>query len=646
MGPMHRRPLSVPLRVVAGLAVLVVAAALVVTRLVTAPDGSPDRRAAPRVRTAPMCPAAPGVPLLTPVHLVADLDQVHLPDDAARPALLAAAQQYVDGAIPVVRPIAGDGTDPMRYLYDDGVALRRVTGMLGYAYAATRDRTYLDALAAQTVRAARWPDWNQSPEHGHPLDTAQVATAVALGFAWSRTRMTAEEQREVATALVDRFLRYYVCGTGPGIAARRTGGGNQATVVGTAAVLAGLAVRPDQPAWGSAAVLAGAAGLSRHAAADGSGHSLADGPTVEGLMYTNYEAANIALLQATVGADPHDPVVAGPLRDSLPSLDALAAWNERCGRVADPAVQDGWGVYPWVDRTTALAAMAASANAGPRVTALIATLQTQARLTIPGEGAWAVPDGIAELVLGQESPGTSGPPQPQAYVAGGPATGRYYGCATAGDTYAFLSAVPNDAPHAHQDIGNVVVKEGEQTVLDDLGQRTYSFTGGPVWRASTKAHSTIGVGQPDGSVLQRRSGSGAVTVEGTDLLMSTGTALPGVDDWQRRVSTSAGRVQVVDTLSAPAGSTVPLSMSWLVGAAPSDVAQQADGSLRVTMPDGSVWQLVPPQGTSVTVSDAAPTPPYVDAPDIGPIAAAHTLVVVRSALVGTASLTTTLTKVG
>jgi hypothetical protein len=64
------------------------------------------------------------------------------------------------------------------------------------------------------------------------------------------------------------------------------------------------------------------------------------------------------------------------------------------------------------------------------------------------------------------------------------------------------------------------------------------------------------------------------------------------------------------------------------------------------MPDGSVWQLVPPQGTSVSVSDAAPAPPYVDAPDIGPIGAAHTLVVVRSALVGTASLTTTLTKVG
>ena len=57
--------------------------------------------------------------------------------------------------------------------------------------------------------------------------------------------MTAGERREVTTALVDRLLAPYTCRTGTDLAARRTGSGNQATVIGTAAVLAGLAVRAD-----------------------------------------------------------------------------------------------------------------------------------------------------------------------------------------------------------------------------------------------------------------------------------------------------------------------------------------------------------------------------------------------------------------
>jgi len=59
-----------------------------------------------------------------------------------------------------------------------------------------------------------------------------------------------------------------------------------------------------------------------------------------------------------------------------------------------------------------------------------------------------------------------------------------------------------------------------------------------------------------------------------------------------------------------------------------------------------VWDLIPPAGTTVSWSDAAPTPPYVDAPDIAGLAAAHTLVVVRADLAGTLDLTTDLRRVG
>ena len=59
-----------------------------------------------------------------------------------------------------------------------------------------------------------------------------------------------------------------------------------------------------------------------------------------------------------------------------------------------------------------------------------------------------------------------------------------------------------------------------------------------------------------------------------------------------------------------------------------------------------MWELIAPPGTTVTYSDATPTPPYVDAPDIAGPAAAHTLVVVRAELVGSLDLTTELRRVG
>ena len=624
-----------------GLVTVVTLLAVTAALVVTVPDDGPP---APRVlRTVPGCPQAPAAVDVTPVHLVADLERLVVRDSPWRAPAVAAADGVLAGTIPAVRaPSGDDGGDPLRYLYDEGVALRRLAGVLGLAYASSHDTRYLDALAAQTVGAARWPDWNP----GHSLDTAQVATAVALGYAWSRDRMTAGERREVSTALVDRLLRPYTCQTGTDLAARRTGLGNQTTVIGTAAVLAGLAVRADAPAWSAAAVQAGAASLRRTAAADGSGRSLADGPTVEGLMYTTYEAANVALLQATVAANRLDPGVTGPLQGALPGLHALAEWNERCGRVADPDVQDGWELYPWVDRTSALAAMASSPRAGPHLLSLIDGLQARNRLLVPGAVSQPVPDGIAELVLAQLTPGNAAPLPVQALVSGGARDARRYGCATHGDTYALVTGVPNGAPHAHADVGNVIVKQGEQTVLDDLGQRTYGFTGGPVWRASTKAHTTIGVVQPDGTVLQRRTGSGAVSVEGDDLLMTASDVLPDVASWQRRVAVDDGTVRVRDNLVASGAAVVPLSASFLLAAAPATVARQPDGSLRFTVADGSVWELVPPPGTAVTSSDAAPTPPYVDAPDIAGPAATHTLVVVRADLTGTLDLTTELHRVG
>ena len=143
--------------------------------------------------------------------------------------------------------------------------------------------------------------------------------------------------------------------------------------------------------------------------------------------------------------------------------------------------------------------------------------------------------------------------------------------------------------------------------------------------------------QDDGSVRQARTGSGAVSAEGDDLLMSSSTALPASRAGPAGSSSATATVQVRDTLGAARDEAVPLSASFLLAAAPASVAQQPDGSLRFTVADGGVWELVPPPGTAVSFSDAAPTPPYVDAPDIAGPAAAHTLVVLRTDLVGTST---------
>lgn len=589
------------------------------------------------VRTAPVCPTGP--PVGTPVHLVADLETVQVRDSASRGPLIAAADAIVASGSPPVT-YRGDGDpDPLRYLYDEGVALRRVTGVLGYAYAATHDPKYLDTLAGVVVGVAAWPDWNQ----GHPLDTAQVGTAVALAYSWTRDRLTPQQREAVTGVLVERLLAPYAC-DGGGLARYRIATGNQVTVVGSAVVLAGLALRADEPQWSATAVRAGADALRRFASPDGSGRSLADGPTAEGLMYTTYEAANLALLHATLRAGAADPDLTGALAGTVGPLDPLADWNERCGRVAEPNVEDAWDVYPWVDRATALAAMAASPAAGGNVRALLDALQQAGRLTVPGHGTVAAPDGIAELVLSSLTPGSAVTPPVQAHASGGRADARLYGCATNGSMYALLTGIPNDAPHGHADVGNVVVKHGEQTVLADLGQRDYGFRGAPVWRASTKAHTTIGVLRPDGAVDQQPGGSGAVSADGNGLLMTSSTALEGVPTWERRVSLTESSVRIADRLTS--STAVPLSVSYLIAAPRSAVTDAGGGTLQFGLADGSTWQLVLPAGAAVTVTDAAASPPYVDAPSLDPLAQSHTLVTLTTTVEGTLDLAAEMRRVG
>jgi hypothetical protein len=589
--------------------------------------------------TRPVADLGPG-----PVRLVSDLDAVTVRDSASKQPLIQRADEIVTGGIPAVVYNSTRTGDAKRYLYDEGVALRRITGILAYAYAATKDPKYLDTMASTVaLKAAAWPDWNPD----HPLDTAQIATAVSLAYGWSSGRMTPEQRAAVSGALVSRMALEYSCGDGR-IAATRKAKGNQNTVIATAAVLTGLAVRNEASVWGSAAVADGTAALERVRRPDGRGRSLASGPTVEGLMYTTYEAASLALLHATARLDAADPPVATALKDRLADLGVLADWTERCGTIADPAVEDAWDVYPWVDRTTALAALTAWPTSGSRVLHLLDVLQAEDSLLIPDKRSWDVPDGIAELIVSGISPqppaATASGVQAYAPMAG--EEGSYWGCARDGELQALMAANPNNAPHGHRDIGNLVVTDGPRTVLGDLGQRDYNGPATSDWRVGTKAHSTVGVREADGRVTQTDDGWGSVSATDGGLQMVTANGLDGID-WRRGVAVAGPTVTVRDELQArEPGAGVPLSMSFLLGAPVGKVKDLGEGRVRFVQNDGTTWELTAPQGVAVAVTDAQPTPPYRDTVEfsetLGP---RHSLVTMTPTLVDRLDLTTTLTRV-
>ena len=578
-----------------------------------------------------------------PVQLVADLDSAGVRRSPSRGALLEAADDIVSGAIPAVAynfTLAGDS---LRYLYDEGVALRRVAGILAYAYATTGRPVFLDAMATKVaLNAARWPDWNP----GHALDSAQVATAVALAYGWSGHRLSATERAVVSGALATRMVLSYSCADGM-LAGTRARTGNQNSVIATAATLAGIATRNDATAWGAVAVSDGTGALARTRLDDGSGRSVAAGPTVEGFMYTTYEAANLALLHATRWRNTAGAAVTGALTGTVAELDRLAAWTERCGTVADPDMEDGWDYYPWIDRPTALAAMAAAPGAGAHVLEMLAELQARDTLTVPERGTWPAPDGIAELVVSGLAPASTAPPTVQSYASGSEGAGSHWGCATHEGMHAVLGAAPNDAAHGHRDLGNVVVRHGDQEVLADLGQRDYGLGGvSYAWRPLTKAHNTVGVLQPDGRVIQRGQGSGTVTALADGLQMVSTDSLDDVD-WRRQVRLGATSVTVHDEIGLrPTGVAKTLSVSFLLATPPARVRDLGGGRLRFGLGDGSTWELTAPSGTVPTFRDAHPTAPYDDTADfratLGP---AHTLVTFTAPLIAMLDLTTSLNRV-
>ena len=86
--------------------------------------------------------------------------------------------------------------DGMRLLAQSRRSLDRTT-TLAFAYHMTRDRTYADAAIEEMLAVCRFKDWNPS----HYLDTAEMATAVGLGYDWLYDVISDDDKAEIREAI-------------------------------------------------------------------------------------------------------------------------------------------------------------------------------------------------------------------------------------------------------------------------------------------------------------------------------------------------------------------------------------------------------------------------------------------------------------
>ena len=74
---------------------------------------------------------------------------------------------------------------------------------LGLAYHLTGDSRFRDRVISEIMLASAFPDWH--PEHF--LDTAEMMTAMALGYDWLYFELTDEQKATVSTAIIEKGLR-------------------------------------------------------------------------------------------------------------------------------------------------------------------------------------------------------------------------------------------------------------------------------------------------------------------------------------------------------------------------------------------------------------------------------------------------------
>lgn len=132
--------------------------------------------------------------------------------------------------------------DGKRLLSESRLALNQVLHC-GWAWRTTGDVRFKDRVIRELDAACALQDWNPS----HFLDTAEMATAVAIGYDWLHPVLTPEQRKRYEDTLLEKALR--VLGPKHAKSPWWTGPSNNWTqVCGTGMALAAEAVKERDPA--------------------------------------------------------------------------------------------------------------------------------------------------------------------------------------------------------------------------------------------------------------------------------------------------------------------------------------------------------------------------------------------------------------
>ena len=138
--------------------------------------------------------------------------------------------------------------DGKRLLAESRMALHHVLHC-GWAWRTTGDERFRERVIRELDAACALKDWNPK----HFLDTAEMATAVAIGYDWLHPTLTAAQRTRYEDALLDKALRV-VGRMHPGAAWWCGATNNWSQVCATGMALAAEAVRERDPAWCAAMV--------------------------------------------------------------------------------------------------------------------------------------------------------------------------------------------------------------------------------------------------------------------------------------------------------------------------------------------------------------------------------------------------------
>ena len=190
-------------------------------------------------------------------------------------------------------------------------------GTLALAYRIYGERKYLDATNEALLWVCNYPDWDPS----HYLDTAEMATAVAIAYDWLYDTLPASTKELVKKCLYERaivrVLREYEKGGSGSWAKRET---NWNVVCNTGMVIAALGIAEDYPKE-TAVILDNAAKYMPNCLK----HFAPDGVCYEGPAYWQYTASYLALyLKAVADNDNGKGDIA-----QLPGLERTALYQKR-----------------------------------------------------------------------------------------------------------------------------------------------------------------------------------------------------------------------------------------------------------------------------------------------------------------------------